>query len=127
MDAAKIFLTVVGIIYLGFAVWCTAKPVETAAALGLKLDPGSGQSEYVTVYGGFQLALAILFLYPWLDASVLSCSLFTCLVMHGCLVLMRTVGFFLFTGIRPMTMGFAASEWVVFLIAGMLWWWKRAI
>jgi len=111
---------------LEFAAWCTLKPEETAASLGLKLDPGSGQSEYVTVYGGFQLALAIVFLLPWIDASILSYSLLTCIIMHGCLVLMRSLGFVLFSGIRPMTMGFAASEWVVFLMAAGIWWSRRA-
>lgn len=48
MDAAKVFLSIVGFIYLGFAAWCAIKPETTAAALGLRLDPGSGQSEYVT-------------------------------------------------------------------------------
>lgn len=121
MDAAKLFLSTVGFIYIGFAAWCTIKPESTAAALGLRLDPGSGQSEYVTVYGGFQLALALLFLWPWLDAGVLPFSLTSCIVIHGCLVLLRTIGFLLFTGIRPMTWGFAASEWIVLLVALAIW------
>lgn len=125
MDGAKIFLTVIAVIYLVFAVWCAAKPETTAGSLGLRLDLGSGQSEYVTVYGGFQLALAILFLWPWLDASVLTFSLTTCLIIHACLVLFRTLGFVLFSGIRPMTIGFAASEWVVMLIAAFFWWQRR--
>lgn len=126
MDAAKIFLTVVGVIYLAFAAWCTAKPETTAGSLGLRLDPGSGQSEYVTVYGGFQLALALIFFWPWLDASVLSFSLMTCLIIHASLVLMRTLGFLLFTGIQPLTIGFAASEWVVLIITLIIWWMRRS-
>ncbi len=125
MDGSKIFLTIIGVIYLAFAVWCVLKPAETARAVGFELAPGAGQSEYVTVYGGFQLALGLLFLWPWLDASVLTYSLLTCLVIHGCLVLMRSLGFLLYTGIPTMTVGFAASEWVVLLLS-IFFWWRRS-
>ena len=126
MDGTKIFLTILGVIYLAFAAWCVLKPAETARAVGFELAPGAGQSEYTTVYGGFQLALALLFLWPWLDASVLPYSLLTCLVIHACLVLMRTLGFFLYSGIPAMTIGFAISEWIVLAISIALWWWRRA-
>jgi hypothetical protein len=126
MDPVKIFLSVVGLIYIAFSAWCTLKPETTAASLGLRLDPGSGQSEYVTVYGGFQLALAIVFLWPWIDSSVLPYSLLACIVFHGCLVVFRSLGFAMFTGIQPMTIGFAISEWVVFLGALACWWSRRA-
>ena len=126
MDAAKLFLTVVGMIYIAFAGWCVAKPAQTSAAVGFQLMPGAGQSEYVTVYGGFQLALAVLFFWPWLDASIIPFSLMTCLIVHACLVLMRTVGFFLYSNIPAMTVGFAISEWVVMLLTIGLWCWRRS-
>jgi hypothetical protein len=125
MDASKIFLALVGVVYLALAAWCAIKPETTAQALGLRLDPGAGQSEYFTVYGGLQLAMGLLFLWPFLDATVLPYSLMTCLLIHGSLVLMRSIAFLLFTGIPTTTIGFAALEWIIFLAALALWWMRR--
>ena len=126
MDASKIFLTVVGVAYLGLAAWCAIKPEQTSQALGLRLEPGSGQSEYFTVYGGLQLGLGLLFLWPWLQADWLPYSLVACLVVHASLVLMRSIAFGLYAGIPAMTIGFAASEWVIFLLSLMFWWMRRS-
>lgn len=125
MDGSKIFLAIVGLAYLGLAAWCALKPEQTAGAIGLRLDPGAGQSEYFTVYGGLQLGLGLIFLWPWLDATALPFSLTTCLVIHSCLVLMRSIAFALYTGIPTMTIGFAASEWVIFLLSAVFWWMNR--
>ena len=39
--------------------WCALQPAKTADSIGFALRPGSGQSEYFTVYGGLQLALGL--------------------------------------------------------------------
>ncbi len=119
---ARTFLAVVGAIYLGLALWCMAQPEKTAGSLGLSLKPGSGQSEYFTVYGGMQLALGLFFLAPLVRPEMLSTALLISLVFHGCLVLCRTVSFTLFSGVVNPTWYFAASEWVLFLGTLAFWW-----
>ena len=63
----RTFLAIVGIAYLVLAVWCALKPGQTSNSVGLTLQPGSGQSEYLVVYGGLQLGLGLFFLWPLLQ------------------------------------------------------------
>jgi hypothetical protein len=50
-------------IFLLFAVWCTFAPIETARQVGYTALSHSGISEYLVVYGGLQLGLALLFFH----------------------------------------------------------------
>lgn len=109
------FLALVGLAYLLLAAWCAARPTQTANAVGFTLQPGSGQSEYFVVYGGLQLALGLMFLWPLLDRDVERFSLTLCLVIHACLVVMRSISFGLYGGIQPMTYGLSAVEWAILL------------
>ena len=81
----RIYLAIVGVLYLLLALWCAMQPSKTATSIGLELRPGSGQSEYFTVYGGLQLALGLVFLIPLIRPEFLSASLMTCLLVHGSL------------------------------------------
>jgi hypothetical protein len=112
---ARGFLAIVGTVYVLLAIWCMAQTDKTSGSIGLNLKPGSGQSEYFTVYGGMQLALGLLFLAPLVRPEMLSTALLVSLVFHGCLVLCRTISFALFSGVANPTWYLAASEWVLFL------------
>lgn len=122
---ARIFLAVVGAIYILLALWCMAQPEKTAGSIGFSLRPGSGQSEYFTVYGGMQLALGLFFVAPLVRPELLSLALLISLVFHGCLVLCRMISFALFSGVANPTWYFAASEWVLFLGTLGFWWKNR--
>lgn len=119
---SKVFLTVVGAAYVALALWCAVSPRSTANAIGLELKPGAGESEYFTVYGGLQFGLGLIFLWPLLDANLTGTVLKGCAVLHGSLVLFRTISLLRYSGVPAMTLGFAASEWVIFLAAVGLWW-----
>lgn len=119
---AKIFLIVLGTAYTALAVWCVARPEQTARSIGLSLLPGSGQSEYQTVYGGLQLGLGLFFLWAgWRGDAVDSALLASCFA-HGGIVALRTASLVQFSGISSMTYGFAALEWVILLASGLLYW-----
>jgi hypothetical protein len=47
--------------YAFFAIWQTLSPWKTATALGFESLANSGRSEYLVVYGGFQIGLAAFF------------------------------------------------------------------
>lgn len=111
----KIYLTLIGIAYAGLSIWCAIKPAQTAEAVGFQLTPGSGQSEYFTVYGGLQLAMAAIFLSCWYRPDWATPALLACIVIHGCLVLFRTIGFTMFSDIGTTTYALAATEWVILL------------
>jgi hypothetical protein len=124
-DMARIFLAVVGIAYIGLGLWCAAMPQNTSKAVGFVLQPGQGQSEFLTVYGGLEVALGLLFLWPLYRSEEVAFPLLACLIVHGCLVLFRTIGFFVYTGFETTTYALAAIEWLIFLGAAGLFIWKR--
>jgi hypothetical protein len=111
----RIFLAVVGVAYLLLAAWCSIRPGQTSQSVGFTLEPGSGQSEFLVVYGGMELALGIILLLPMFQAEWSPFVLWTCLIIHGCLVLFRAVSFFLYSGIQSTTYALAVVEWLIFL------------
>ncbi|MBX9679209.1 MAG: hypothetical protein K2X38_10635 [Gemmataceae bacterium] len=119
---ARSFLAVVGAAYALLAVWCALLPRNTSRSIGYDLQPGGGQSEYFVVYGGLQIALGLIFLAPLVRPEYTMPSLDACLLIHGILVLMRTISFFLYPGIGSTTYFLAASEWVIFLGSALVWW-----
>ena len=122
MLVSRLFLAVIGITYLYLAAWCSIQPVHTSQLVGFDLQPGSGQSEFLVIYGGLELGLALLFLWPFIRPKQLENSLQTCLIVHACLVLFRTASFFLYSGIPSMTRNLAFYEWLIFLAAaGLVW------
>ena len=122
MIVSRIFLTVVGITYLYLACWCSLMPVQTSQLVGFDLKPGSGQSEFFVIYGGLELALAVIFLIPLIRSRQIEYSLLVCLIVHACIVMFRSVSFFLYTDIQPMTRKLAFYEWLIFLSAAVLVW-----
>ena len=113
----RIFLTVVGLIYLLLSIWCSVDPASTSRSVGFTLQTGSGQSEFLVIYGGLELALGLIFLWPLWQQDVTRFALVVCVIVHGCLVLFRSIGFFVFTGIGSTTYSLAAGEWLIFVIS----------
>jgi len=122
MDRA--FLGIVGGTYLALAAWCSLSPSRTSKSVGFDLIPGAGQSEFLTVYGGLEVALGLVFLWGAYQPLETKHALFLCLIVHACLVVFRTAGFLLFSGIQTMTHSLAATEWVIFLGSAFLCWRK---
>lgn len=118
----RIWLAIVGAAYLVLAGWCVIAPGRTSAAVGFDLQPGSGQSEYVTVYGGFQLAIGLIFLWPLYREGDTLAALKVCLALHACLVLFRGVSLVAFRGVGTTTWVLAGVEWAIFLPTLILWW-----
>jgi len=118
---ARLFLTVVGLIYFSLACWCAAAPETTSRAVGFSLQSGSGQSEFLVVYGGLEFGLGLVFLWPLYRPCETRFSLRACLIVHGSLVLFRAISFVLFAGIDRTTYVLAATEWMIFLLSLAVW------
>jgi hypothetical protein len=116
----RLFLAAVGLVYLYLAIWCSLFPARTSELVGFQLRPGTGESEFLTIYGGLELALAILFLRPLVLPRWTASALDVCIILHGCLALFRSAGFWLFQEIEPMVYQLAVGEWLIFLWAGAL-------
>ena len=115
MTAAKIFLTLIGLLYLALGLWCSIDPNTTSSKIGLQLQGGSGQSEFVTVYGGLEFAMGVIFLMPLVWSQSTHFALVACLIMHASLAAFRTYAYFNFEGIGPFTHRLAVGEWVILL------------
>ena len=115
MIPAKIFLTAVGLLYLALGIWCAVDPQTTSNKVGFELKPGSGESEFVTVYGGLELGLAFIALMPFVWPSSMRFALISILAMHVFLVFFRTTAYFRFEGIGQFTHRLAIGEWVILL------------
>jgi hypothetical protein len=119
---ARIFLAVIGVLYMALGIWCATMPQHTSQVVGFDLKPGSGQSEFLTVYGGLEFGLGLAFLVPLLRIEATASILLTCLLAHGGIVVFRTIGWFLFTGISSTTVSLAVVEWVIFVASAVLYW-----
>ena len=112
---AKSYLALVGAMYLGLAVWCTLSPAVTSQKVGFDIQPGSGQSEFLVIYGGLELGLALIFLMPLVYRESLRFSMLACILIHASLVAFRTVSLFIFSDFDGMTYNLATGEWIIFL------------
>jgi hypothetical protein len=117
---ARVFLAVVGLAYWALAAWCSILPETTSASVGFDLRHGSGQSEYLTVYGGLEFGLGLIFLWPLWRPETTRFALSACFAIHASLVLFRSASFLLYAGIPSMTYGLAAGEWVLMLTSAAL-------
>lgn len=124
--SAKVLLTVAGLLYLGLGLWCSIRPELTSRKVGFELMGGSGKSEFLTVYGGLEVALGLVFLIAAFRADMAGFGLLLCAVLHGCLCLFRTISFVQYKDIEPFTYRLAIGEWVLLAATLVVYWlWSR--
>lgn len=116
----KIYLTILALLYLVLAIWCIALPGKTSQAVGFTLTPGNGQSEYLVIYGGLQLALALIFLLPYLQPNTTPTILLIAIIIHASIVIFRAISLLRFEPIQNTTLVLAAVEWVILIPAIIL-------
>ncbi len=117
----KGYLALVGALYLVLALWCTFLPAQTSEKVGFRLIPGSGDSEFMAVYGGLEFGMALVFFLPLLRPDSTRVVLLACLLIHASLVLFRTLSFVRFEGVGGTTLSLAGAEWVLLLTSAALW------
>ena len=117
-----LFCCVVGIMYLFLGVWCAISPDKTSGIVGFELIGGSGKSEFITVYGGLEIGMAMILILPIIHQRFLEYSLLACLLIHVNLVLFRTLSFICYSEISSGTYKLAIGEWFIFLLSLILYW-----
>lgn len=122
----RLFLGLVGSLYLGLAIWCAVRPASTSAKVGFALVGDAGRSEFLTVYGGLEFGLGLIFLWPLVRSSHTSAMLLACLLIHGSLVVFRSVSLALYHDVPSMTLYLAGAEWLIFLCSAGLWWTSKS-
>ena len=116
----KAYLLFNAALYVIFALWCTIAPSTTANALGLSWRNGSGKSEYITVYGGMEVAFAMFFLVCALRADWHAPGLMFALLFYAGLVLWRIPTLIFIPGVARTTYYFAGAEFVLLVMALLL-------
>lgn len=125
MLTAKLFLTAVGILYVILSMWCSFSPEVTSQKVGFERIGDTGKSEFLTVYGGLEFGMALVFLLPWLGQTFLHPALWACLLIHASLVVFRTISLLLFPNVSTMTYQLAAGEWLILLLSILCLWLAR--
>jgi hypothetical protein len=124
---AKTYLIVVAVLYMGLALWCTFQPSVTSEKVGFELKGGTGQSEFMTVYGGLEFGLALVLLAALFRPDTVAFGVLACTLIHGSLVVFRSISFFTFEGIGNFTYQLAIGEWIITLIGiAILYWQNRS-
>ena len=118
MTVAYLWLNVV--LYAVFSVWCTVKPTETARSVGYAVLEGGGRSEYLVVYGGLQLGLAIAYAIFAMNPQWHRVGLLFSLAVYGAIVLFRGVTLWLYAPVPALTWGVAGLELGLLVAAAAL-------
>lgn len=116
----QIFLTIVGLMYAVLALWCLLKPVDIMKKLGFDVIHSGGQSEFLTIYVGMEVAFALIFMLPLLQKSFTFPILVVCTILHGGLALARAASFVLYPQIPTFTYRLGTGEWVIFILSTIL-------
>lgn len=121
---AKLYLAVVSLIYFSLAIWCSVQPEVTSKKVGFELKGGSGQSEFMTVYGGLEFGIALVLLASLFRADSVGLGVLACVLIHASLVVFRTISFFCYSDIEPFTYKLAIGEWIITLVGLAILYWQ---
>lgn len=115
-----IYLYLNAAIYVLFSIWCTLAASSTAQAMGFIGLSRAGAAEYLTVYGGLQLGLGIIFGWTaW--SGELRFGLIVALALYVPIVLWRIAGVSLNWPVPSNTFYIAGLELVMLVAAVLLW------
>ena len=118
MSAAYLWLNAA--LYGLLAIWCTLGMHQTSAALGYEQLTSSGRSEYLVIYGGLQLGLAVFFAYCALNQPLHRVGLFLALALYLPIVVFRWATVARFWPVAGMTVGVGVLETVLLIGAAVL-------
>ena len=110
-------------VYAVFALWCTLRLSSTASSLGYTALSNSGHSEYVTVYGGLQWGLALIFaLFAW-KPELHRVGMLASILLYAPIVIHRLASVLRFAPVEKLTYAVATLEVVMLLAAVAIWFW----
>lgn len=118
---AAIYLWFNAVVYAGFALLCTLRLDATSRSLGYETLSRSGHSEYITVYGGLQWGLALIFAFFAMRPELHRPGLIVALLLYLPIVVHRLLSLARFAPVAKLTYGVAALEVAMLLAAVALW------
>lgn len=114
---AAIYLYINSALYLIFAVWCTVGMSRTAPAMGFTALANGGRSEYLAIYGGLQVGLAIAFWLLARNSTWHGAGILFAIVLYAPIVVFRLVSVARFWPVGPVTLATAVLEVLLLVIA----------
>ena len=70
----------------------------------------------MTVYGGLEFGIALIFLTALFKPELITYGVLASVLIHGSLVVFRSISFFLYDNIGSMTYKLAIGEWAILLL-----------
>lgn len=120
-----IYLWANALLYAVFAALCTLKLSTTSQSMGfLSLDSG-GRSEFLTVYGGMELGLALVFAWMAWRPLLNRTGLTVALLIYGPIVAFRLIGWIRLWPVQRTTLATGLLEIALLVIALALWFASR--
>jgi hypothetical protein len=113
----KAYLLVNAALYAIFALWCTLKATNTANNLGYVGLDNSGRSEYLVIYGGLQVGLAVMFYLLARDVAFHKLGMWISIGIYAPIVLYRLSTIWKFSPVSSLTLSVAALETVLLIAA----------
>lgn len=113
---AAIHLFANALLYVVLAAWCTLAPDKTSGSIGYRFEHASARSEYLVVYGGLDLGLALFYFVAGLDPSLHRAGIIFSMCLYACLAVYRLVTVIAIRGVGTFPLAMLAVE------AGMATW-----
>jgi hypothetical protein len=115
----KVYLVTNAGLYFALALLCTLKHRQTSRGTGFTELNNSGHSEYLVIYGGLQMGLALFFAWLARDAQLARVGIVFSVMLYAPIVLYRVITVLMYKPVSSVTLGTAALE-VALLIWGAL-------
>lgn len=112
-------------IYAGLSAWCTLRWASTSRAIGFVQLNGSGRSEYLSIYGGLQLGLAIVFALAALRPEHQRLGLLFAIALYGAIVPFRWISVATLGPVERGTLILGTVETLMLAWAAVLWFMAR--
>lgn len=113
----RLILGAIGAAYGFLAFWSVTNVDTTTKAVGLSLQPGAGQSEFLVLYGGLQAAIGALLLIPAVCNRNVALALKACVLLHSFIVAARLLSLVLYAGMPTTTFVFAGLEIAILILS----------
>jgi hypothetical protein len=107
---ARAYLYVNAFLYLGFSLWCTLSSRATAFNIGYRELSSGGRSEYLVVYGGLQLGLALIFCLLARTPERTQLGMVLAVALYAPIVAYRLLTLARFWPVSSVTLGTAVLE-----------------
>jgi hypothetical protein len=121
----QLYLYINCALYALFAAWCTMAPASTSTNLGYLSLSAGGRSEYLVIYGGIQVGLAILFGLLARQPDYWRLGMQISLALYAPIVCYRVVTVARNWPVGGLTAGTAVLE-ILLLAAALVIYWRTA-